>query len=293
MEIEQLQCFVEVCKSRSFTVAANVLYLSQPTISKKIQSLENEMGVELICRKKNFAAPTPAGRYLLEEAQKIIMLADDVLQQTKRIGSGKVGAIHIGISDQLDFNGILPGFLKEFSDEEPMIDVCLSVYPYTEIPGMVAHGEIDAGFLPNVVHRPQFDGQTCIHINRTCPHLYFSSQHKMANRPNVSVEDFLNTPLYLVGGADSETMNKLRHANLCFQQVIFVESMQVLKLYLEANLGVTVLGVSQCVGSSDRICSIPLPEMDFSVGTDCIYNANDGNSSVPVFISSLKSYLKI
>ena len=71
MEIEQLQCFVEVCKSRSFTVAANVLYLSQPTISKKIQSLENEIGVELICRKKNFAAPTPAGRYLLEEAQKI------------------------------------------------------------------------------------------------------------------------------------------------------------------------------------------------------------------------------
>lgn len=293
MEIEQLKCFVEVCKNKSFTDAAEVLYLSQPTISKKIHSLETELGVTLINRHKNNVMPTVAGEYLMAQAKKIIKLSEEAIQHTKVIGSGKIGSLYVGVSDQLDINGIMPGFLKEFVDSEPLIDLQLSIHPHSVMPQYVQNGALDISFLPNAGDALIFTGLERIEINRACPRLYFSSQHRKANRPNLSVEDFLDDTLYTIGSTSSETQKQIKSAGFNFKNVVYVNSMQVLKLYIEANLGVTVLGVSQSFGSSDRISSISLPFNSYRVGTDCIYNISSENSSVPVFISALKKYLKL
>ena len=293
MEILELQCLVEVLRCKSFTAAADTLFLSQPTISKKIQSLEAELGVTLISRRKNAIEPTPAGGYLMSQAQEIIALSQSVMEQTKRIGAGFIGSLRLGISDQLDINGIIPGFLKEFMEANPQISVSLQIYPLYSLAQMMQCDKLDAAFLPITGDRMCGIGLSHIPINRSSPKLYFSSLHPKARRRNLTAEDFIDCPFLTLHSETTETRKRLKAMGLDFPKIVVLESMQVLKLYLEADLGVAVLGSSQNLGSSDRIMSIPMPIPDFLVGTDCIYNAASSNPSIERFISALKHYLKL
>lgn len=293
MEIEQLRFFLEVCKTKSFSLAAENLYISQPTISKKIIALENELGAVLFNRQKQSVTLTTAGTYFKEQAEKIVSITDEAITQTRAIGAGRVGFLRIGISDQLDINGIMPGFLKEFISSYPTIDVTLSVHKAHVIYRLVSSGELDAAFLPNSGDPVPQCGLDCIQINRASPRLYYSALHPKARRPKLTPTDFIHDTLYTIGGENTETQRQLKLAGFKFQNIVIVESMQILKLCIEANLGVTVLGVSQNLDSYNRILSIPLPLKDFKVGTDCIFKANPENKCLPMFCEAIKNYLKI
>lgn len=284
---------MEVLRSRSFTAAADILFLSQPTISKKIQSLEAELGVTLISRRKNAIEPTAAGEYLMSQAQRIIALSQSVIEQTKRIGAGFIGTLRLGISDQLDINGIIPGFLKEFMEMNPQISVSLQIYPLYSLAQLMQCDKLDAAFLPITGDRMCGAGLSHIQINRSCPKLYFSSLHPKARRLNLAPEDFIDCPFLTLHSETTETRKRLKAMGLEFPKVLVLDSMQVLKVYLEADLGVAVLGSSQSLGSSDRIMSIPLAIPDFLVGTDCIYSADASNPAIERFVKALRHYLKL
>ena len=293
MEIEQLRFFIEVCRTKSFSDAADKLFVSQPTISKKIMALESELGVVLFSRQKHSVTPTAAGLYLRDRAEKIISLADEAAERTRAIGAGKEGSLRIGISDQLDINGIMPGFLREFIVANPTLDVSVSIHKGLKLAQLIASGDLDAAFMPYTGDSFYNAGIGFIPVNRACPRLYYSVLHPKARRPRLSASDFQSDTLLTLGGENTETTRQLKKAGIVFRNVMILESMQTLKLYVEANMGVTVLGVSQNLCSYDRILSIPLPLEGFKVGTDCVFNEHSDNTCVPIFCEAVRNYLKI
>ena len=127
MDFQQLECLIEVCKYNSFTRAANALFLSQSSISKNIAALEQELGISLLERTRHRVAPTKAGVYLAREAQRIVGEMSGAAEHAKQIASGKMGFLKIGVSDELDLNGLLPGFLSSFSRNFPEIEISISI----------------------------------------------------------------------------------------------------------------------------------------------------------------------
>ena len=293
MEIEQLRFFIEVCRTKSFSAAADKLFVSQPTISKKIMALESELGVVLFSRQKHSVTPTAAGLYLKDSAEKIIRIADEAAERTRAIGEGKIGSLRIGISDQLDINGIMPGFLREFIVANPTLDVSLSTHKGLKLYQLITSGDLDVAFSPYTGDGSHQAGLGYIPVNRACPRLYYSALHPKARRPRLSASDFSGDTLLTLGGENTETVRQLKKAGIIFRNVMILESMQTLKLYVEANIGVTVLGVSQNLCSYDRILSIPLPLEGFKVGTDCVFDENSDNTCVPLFCEAVRSYLKV
>lgn len=81
MELRQLQSLVAVVKYRSFTKAAEMLYISQPTISTHIRMLEEELEYRLIIRNTKSIQVTPKGIELYECACKILALKDELMQR--------------------------------------------------------------------------------------------------------------------------------------------------------------------------------------------------------------------
>ena len=110
MEFKQLQSFVSVVQRKSFTKAAEELYLSQPTISTHIYQLEEELHTKLILRTTKSIAITPKGMELYNYATNILELKQRMLQacsvESKRI-------IHLGAST-IPSAYILPQLLPEF-----------------------------------------------------------------------------------------------------------------------------------------------------------------------------------
>ena len=115
---------------------------------------------------------------------------DEAEERTKSIGAGRVGILRIGISDQLDINGILPGFLKEFISLVPTVDVKLSAHKAKILAMLTSEGELDVAFIPFTGDVSARFGLSSIEVNRACPRLYYSNLHPKARRPKLAPSDF-------------------------------------------------------------------------------------------------------
>ena len=80
MDLRQLEIFVKVAEFGSFSKAAEALYLTQPTVSEHIRTLEDEFGVRLLDRLGRGAAVTRAGALLLSYAQRMLALSREARQ---------------------------------------------------------------------------------------------------------------------------------------------------------------------------------------------------------------------
>ena len=93
MDFKQLEAFVYVVKLKSFSKTAEKLYLTQPTISAHISSLEKELGVQLIVRSAKEALPSEEGKVLYEYAQDMLTLRDNALSAFQNISRNVSGTL--------------------------------------------------------------------------------------------------------------------------------------------------------------------------------------------------------
>lgn len=291
MEIQQLKCLIAVCKYKSFTKAADAMFMSQSSISKIISALEEEVGVSLIQRNRHRVAMTQAGQYLADHAQRVVQMLDKMEAKTRRIGSGIDGFLQIGVCEELDINGLLPGFLKTFSMQNPSVEIDLSIQPMSKLPEMIMTGELDVAFVPSVLKLDK-QGLNYIPINRACPRLYFSNDHPKAKRQDLSICDFLGEQVLVLENSKDDSLKHLEAVGCKFRSKLPVKSIQVMKLYIEANLGVAVLGTSQSFFSSTKVRHISIPLEDYYVGTDAIYQENSQNPVLELFVNYLNRYLE-
>ena len=96
--LARLSCFVAVAEELHFGRAAERLHMTQPPLSRQIQQLENELGVQLIDRTTRTVTLTPAGVAFLPDARRILQLAESAAQTVKRIPEGDLGTVVVGFT---------------------------------------------------------------------------------------------------------------------------------------------------------------------------------------------------
>ena len=79
MTLNQMKYFCTAARAQSITKAAQELYVSQPTLTKQLHRIENELGTEIVYRHNRGVVFTPEGEYLAEQAKRIM----DVINETK------------------------------------------------------------------------------------------------------------------------------------------------------------------------------------------------------------------
>lgn len=106
MNTTQLECFVQVAQNLSFRRAAEELHLSQPTVSKQVSSLEDELGGALFIRTTREVALTALGESFLRDAREILRLAYEAGERARRNASG--AGLAIGYSDACELMRLAP-----------------------------------------------------------------------------------------------------------------------------------------------------------------------------------------
>ncbi|WP_164684657.1 LysR family transcriptional regulator [Brevibacillus reuszeri] len=148
MELQQIESFVEVAKQQNFSKAAEKLHITQPTMSARIQKLENELGVPLFHRLGKVIRLSKYGEAFLPYAQKCIETMDlgvkKIVEEKNRTLSKLTvcSAIPFGT---IIFPYILPS-LYEF-DQEVQIQVLRNTEFSNDIVKMVVEAKIDIGFF--------------------------------------------------------------------------------------------------------------------------------------------------
>lgn len=116
MDFKQLEAFITVAKLKSFSKAANAIYLSQPTISSNISSLEKELKIQLFDRTSKEVNLTPAGESFLEYATDIINTRNNAIANMSSFNNNISGKLNISASTT-PCNAILPKLIKSFNND--------------------------------------------------------------------------------------------------------------------------------------------------------------------------------
>lgn len=121
LDLRRLQYFVAVAEERSFTRAAERLYVTQPTLSVAIRKLEEELRVTLFERSSRHVVLTAAAEALLPKARRVIAAADDAYTTARNVAKGVAGVLSVGVSPA-SHDAAMP-ILSELTGSHPQIDL--------------------------------------------------------------------------------------------------------------------------------------------------------------------------
>jgi DNA-binding transcriptional LysR family regulator len=146
IEFRHLRYFVAVFDHRSFTRAADRLYVSQPTISKGIRELEDQLGTPLFFRHSNRVSPTASGCQLFEYAHPILELHEESLQELRQIHGRSPGDLRVGCETAAD-KRIVAIAERVYRKLFPSSGIEMIFAPTEQILERLASGEIDAAIV--------------------------------------------------------------------------------------------------------------------------------------------------
>jgi LysR family hydrogen peroxide-inducible transcriptional activator len=120
MTITQLEYFLAVVNHGSFSTAAEHSFVTQPTLSMQIGSLEDELGVILLNRSSKPIVPTEAGKAVLEQARKAVAAFRGTKEKVNEIKGGIDGRLRLGVIPTIS-PYLIPGFIPEFLKRYPKV----------------------------------------------------------------------------------------------------------------------------------------------------------------------------
>ena len=139
MDLLQLRYFITIAECQHITKAANLLHVSQPSLSKSLARFEDELGVQLFDRQGRHIVLNPYGRTVLAHAQAVFRELDQMTSDIARARQRQSATIRIGSVDAVYVNDWLP----EFIEAHPEIMMRHHVASCAELEKRLADGEID------------------------------------------------------------------------------------------------------------------------------------------------------
>ncbi|WP_020418939.1 LysR substrate-binding domain-containing protein [Amycolatopsis sp. ATCC 39116] len=203
MELRHLRYFTAVAETCHFGKAAERLHMAQPALSHAIRQLEAELGAPLFTRTTRQVRLTPAGEFLLGEAQRVLDTVEDSVRGVRRIADGRLGLVRVGFTGTSAFSH-LPRIARAVKRDLPgvAVEVHADLLTPAQCDGL-RNGDLDLAVL-----RPPAQGEDIdLHTLEVEPLiLAVPADHRLAVEPVVSVAD-LRTEGFISYAAKDSVVN--------------------------------------------------------------------------------------
>ena len=150
--LQQLRIVKAVAAEKSFKTAAEILFLSQPSLSKQIKILENRLGILLFDRSNRKISLTEAGFLFLQYADRILSLCEETCRAIEDLKNGERGNLIVGAS-QTTGTYLVPKILALFTKIYPQINIILQVDSTRIITKNIVERKIDVGLIGGEIPR--------------------------------------------------------------------------------------------------------------------------------------------
>jgi DNA-binding transcriptional LysR family regulator len=246
MELRHLRYFVAVAEELNFTRAAEKLRLAQPSLTRQIHNLEEELGVRLLDRTKNQVSLTAEGRSFLADARRLVALSLESVRAVQRFSRGESGQLNLGYLFKYNFD-LLPATLATFDRTCPEIAVNLfDMSPAEQLRALAAR-KIDLGF---VGLRPPADHQNMAILGWECvAHhevvVVLPASHALAKQSKITITD-LKSLFFVAMSEETHPGSREWLSGLCQQAGFTPRILQDVELesgimtFVAEGLGVTL-----------------------------------------------------
>jgi DNA-binding transcriptional LysR family regulator len=243
LDIHQLEIFTKVAKLKSFSKAAQEMYLTQPTVSQHISSLENYLGIKLLDRLGKGVALTKAGEILYPYAKQMTALRGEAQQALDHFMGKKTGHLVLGAST-IPGEYILPPLLGQFKTLYPEIRITLRIGDTEEIVTELLGGTIEFGII----------GAKIIHTRLKYSHfvedeliVVVPKGHRWWQKKSIDVQELADEPFIMreEGSGTRISMEKRLHklgvSSDDLKIIAEVGSTTAVKQAIKSDLGISLI----------------------------------------------------
>jgi DNA-binding transcriptional LysR family regulator len=186
--LQQLRILKAVATEKSFTKAAEALYLSQPSLSKQIKTLEKNLDVLLINRENNKISLTENGKVFLQYSERILALCEESCRALIDLKNGERGSLTVGASQTIG-TYLLPRVLALFAQNYPQIDLKVQVNSTRIIAKNIINREIDLAVVGGEIPEHLKENLLVEDFVEDEFSLIISKSHPFATKKTITKED--------------------------------------------------------------------------------------------------------
>jgi LysR family hca operon transcriptional activator len=287
MELRHLRYFIAVAETGSLTEAAERrLHTSQPSLSRQIRDLENQVGVELLSRSVHGVELTAAGKAFLEHARLALMQVDAAVETARKAAQPARKTFAIGFQTGHEMNW-LPRAMHVLRDELKNIQVMISSDYSPDLAEALARGRLDLAFLRV---EPGYDLGYHV-VDREPLIVLMPSDHRLTARETVRPQDFVGE--IFIGGSNKATVLRavtedyLRRSGLDIKLDYGVDNMAMAMSLVASTRGLALMPAYAKNLLPWSVVSRPLegeaPTIDIAVG----YSKSNTSPILKLFLSRL------
>ncbi|HMQ29474.1 MAG TPA: LysR substrate-binding domain-containing protein [Chloroflexaceae bacterium] len=262
LNLHALRVFTALAEARSFSRAAEGLFISQPAVSKAIRELEEQLGLTLVDRSARPIALTAAGVVLLSHARRIFASERAAVQALADLRDLEAGSLTIGASSTVGIY-LLPPLIAAFHRRYPGVRLTLDIGNTQQVVEHLHASPLDIAF----VEGPVDDAEVVITPWREDELLVIAPpEHPLVGAEAVPLARLLEEPLVLrePGSGTREVIEiALRERDLAPRVVLEIGSTEAIKRAVAAGLGLAIVSAAT-VGAelrSGQLASVRAPEL--------------------------------
>ncbi len=249
MIFAQIASFVEIARVGNLSRAAQALFVTQPALTARLQSLEREVGAELFTRTRRGMRLTEEGRAFLPYAERVLAAVAEGRRAVAQVQRGGAGELTIGAAPAVS-TYVLPALLKRFADEHPTARLSVRTGHSEEVLELVLAEQVDIGLTRELRH-PEIES-TPVYEDELV--LVADHDHAFARRVLIRVEELAGEQLILFDRTSSyhELTNALfRTAGVEPAGVMELDNIDATKKMVEQGLGVAFLPATAVAAELD------------------------------------------
>ena len=247
--LPQIEAFLEVARYQNLSRAAEALFVSQPTLTARLQSLEASLGEQLFVRTRRGMRLTEAGEAFLPYAAHALRALADGRERLEELRRGVAGRLVLGAPPTVS-TYTLPALLARFSADHPNVRLAVKTGTSEEVLDMVLHDQVQLGII-RALANPEIE---TIPLYTDTLVLIAGPGHRLARSPagrQARMADLAGEVLVLFGRSSSYlefTTASFRQAGVLPGGVLELDNIEAAKKMVERGLGVSLVPASTVAG---------------------------------------------
>ena len=286
MTSSQVECFFAAAEYKSFTKAAQHLYMTTAAVSKNIQALERELDVTLFWRGRHALSLTPSGALLLETMKRSRLSFSHALDEAKALARDMSGTLSFGFLKGQMLDEHIRSLILKFEQDYPRAEIRVVREDYRWLNEAVAENRLDFVELmesavkrnPRVHYMPIIKQDTL---------LVMPKDHPCAGKADPVLADFKDDPFILLTDAESLYSDRMVRST-CLSagfdpEILYAPNLDTQIFWVELNKGLAIANSNHLMANSRAVTACKLKEFppeDFVL----VWNEGNGNPLARVFL---------
>lgn len=240
MDIKQLRYFVTIADMKGFSLAAKYLFVTQSTLSKSLQNLENELGVQLIYFVGKKMYITNYGTDLYNMAKPLLGQHDAILDAMHGLTQLEKGIIRVGVPPIIG-TVTFPKLIADFIEVHPGIEFLIDQHNAIDIQHMVANHLLDIGLtiLPLL-----YDSFDILHIMDSTYDVVMNKKNPLAQNTSLSYSDLKRQSFILLGETYRvyhDVLTGCRQSDYEPHVLMRLNTWDLILEFVRINMGISIL----------------------------------------------------